>query len=91
LQSKSEKKKEKNMLTPIAKKILIKPLEQKQGNIILTNQKPKKFKIVAIGDEVTKVKIGDTIYLENHYGVEIEEDNQKYFIIEENSILAKLD
>jgi len=79
------------MLTPIAKKILIKPLEQKTGSLILTNQKPKQFKIIGIGDEVTKVKIDDTIYLEGHHGVEIEHENQKYFVIEENSILAKLD
>lgn len=79
------------MLTPIAKRIIIQPVEDKKGTLILTNTKPKKFVILAIGDEVTKVKPNDFIYLERHCGAEIEHDGDKYFVIEENQILAKID
>lgn len=79
------------MLTPIAKRILVKPVEQKHGTLIVTNQKPTQFRVIGIGDEITKVKPGDTIYMEKHYGAEIEHENEKYLIIEESSILAKLD
>jgi len=79
------------MLIPLAKRILVKPIEEKHGTLIVTNQKPKQFNIIAIGDEVTKVKPGDTIYLEKHYGAEIEHENEKYLVIDEASILAKLD
>lgn len=82
---------ERNMLTPVAKRILIQPVEVKHGTLVLTNQKPTQFKVIAIGDEVTKVKPGNTIYLEKHYGVEIEHEAIKYFVIDESSILAKLD
>ena len=64
------------MLIPLAKRILVKPIEEKHGTLIVTNQKPKQFNIIAIGDEVTKVKPGDTIYLEKHYGAEIEHESR---------------
>lgn len=78
------------MLTPIAKRILVKPVEVKHGTLIVTNQKPTQFHVIAIGDEITKVKPGDTIYLEKHYGAEIEHENEKFLVIDESSILAKV-
>ena len=78
------------MLTPIAKRILIKPVEENHGKLIVTNQKPSKFTVVAIGEEVTKVKPGDTVYLEKHYGVEIEHESEKFQCIDESSILVKV-
>lgn len=79
------------MLTPIAKRILIKPVEVTHGKLIVTGQKPTQFTVIAVGDEVTKVKVGNIIYLEKHYGVEIEHESEKYSVIDESSILAKLD
>ena len=79
------------MLTPVGKRIIIKPVEVKQGTLIVHNQKPTQFTVIAIGDEVTKVKARDIIYLEKHYGVEIDHEGQKYLVIDEASILAKLD
>lgn len=79
------------MLTPVAKRVLIKPIEAKHATLIVAHQKPSQFTVIAIGDEVTKVKPGNIIYLEKHYGVEIEHEDQKYFVIDEGSILAKLD
>lgn len=78
------------MLTPIAKRILIKPVEVKHGTLIVHNQKPSKFTVISCGDEVTKVKPGDVIFLEKHYGVEIEHDDEKFQVIDESSILAKV-
>lgn len=72
------------------KKIIVKPLEVKHGNLIVSNSKPSQFEIIAVGDEVTKVNTKDTIYLHNHYGAEIEHDQQRYLVIEEDNILAKL-
>jgi co-chaperonin GroES (HSP10) len=79
------------MLTPIGKRILLIPVEVKAGTLLMPNAKPNQFNVVAIGDEVTKVKVGDIIYLEKHYGTEIQHQGEKYLVIEEGSILAKLD
>jgi chaperonin GroES len=78
------------MLTPVGKRILVKPVEVKHGTLLITGQKPTQFHVIAIGDEATKVKAGDTIYLEKHYGAEIEHEKEKYLVIDESSILAKL-
>lgn len=79
------------MLTPVGKRIIVKPVEVKAGALLLTNQKPTQFLVISIGDEITKVKPGNTIYLEKHYGAEIEHEKEKFLVIEETSILAKLD
>jgi len=79
------------MLIPIGKRIIIQPAEIKKGALIVTNNKPKRFVILAIGDEVTKVKPNDFIYLDRFSGAEIEHENEKYLVIEEIQILAKID
>ena len=79
------------MLTPIAKRLLIQGVEEKHGTLILSTQKFKKFVVRAIGDEITKVKVGNVIFLEKHYGIEIDHENEKFLVIDESSILAKLD
>lgn len=79
------------MLTPLGKKIIVKPIEVKHGTLIVSGVKPSQYHIVAIGDEVTKVKAGDTIYLEKHYGAEIAHEKEKFLVIQEDSILARLD
>jgi co-chaperonin GroES (HSP10) len=79
------------MLTPLAKKIIVKPVEVKHGTLLVTSQKPVQYQVIRVGDEVTKVKSGDIIYLEKHYGAEIEHEKEKFLVIEEASILAKLD
>lgn len=79
------------MLKPVAKRIIIQPIEAAQGKVIVTNQKPVQFTVISIGDEVTKVEPGNIVYLEKHYGIEIEHASVKYFVIDESSILAKLD
>lgn len=79
------------MLIPLGKKIIVKPIEVKHGTLIVAGQKPSQYNIIAVGDEVTKVKSGDTIYLEKHYGAEIEHEKEKFLVIDQDSILARLD
>jgi chaperonin GroES len=78
------------MLVPIGNRILIKPVETVLGTIIVHNQKPIRFHVVSIGDDVTKVKPGDIIFLEKYYGAELDYEKEKYLVIDEKSILAKI-
>jgi len=78
------------MLTPVGKRILVKPLEATQGTLIIANKKPTEFRVIAVGDDVTKAKEGDIVFIEKHYGVEIEHTAEKYLVIDESSILAKV-
>lgn len=79
------------MLTPIGKRLIVKPIEVKHGNLIVSGQKPVQFMVTAIGDEITKVKPGDIIYMDKHYGAEIEYDKEKHLVVDESCLLAKLD
>ena len=79
------------MLIPLGKKILVQPIEEQKGSLLITNQKYNIFLVLAIGDEVTKVKIGSKIYLQNFQGLEITYEKEKYIFIEESAILARLD
>lgn len=79
------------MLTPIGKRILVKPIEVKHGTLVITGIKPTQFHVLAIGDEVTKIKVGDTIYLSQQFGTEIECEKEKFLVIDELCVLAKLD
>jgi len=79
------------MLTPVGKRIIVKPVETKHGSLLVTGMKPTQHQIIAIGDEVTKAKVGDILYLDKHHGAEIEHEKEKYLVIDESSILAKLD
>jgi co-chaperonin GroES (HSP10) len=78
------------MLMPVAKRVIIKPIEEKHGALIVTNKKTSQYTVIAVGDEVTKVAPGNIIYLEKHYGVEIDYENEKFLVIDEASILAKI-
>ena len=78
------------MLIPIGKRLLVRAAEVKHGSLIVSSQKPTRFTVIAIGDEVTKVSAGNIIYLEKHYGVEVDHEGEKYFVIDEASILAKV-
>lgn len=78
-------------LSSVGKRLLIQAVIPPKGTLILSNQKPTRFTVCSIGEEVTKVKVGDIIYLDKYSGVEIEHENDKYLVCDESSILAKLD
>jgi co-chaperonin GroES (HSP10) len=76
-------------LQPIGKRLIIQPVEHKQGAVLTINNKPTQFKVIAIGPDITHIYIDDIIYISKHQGTEIEHDGQKYFVIDQDSILAR--
>lgn len=79
------------MLRAVGKRLLVKPEEtKKEGTLILTNEKPKRFEVIDVGDEVTRAAVGNLIYLDKYVGVEIDYEGQKYTVIDEQNILAKI-
>jgi co-chaperonin GroES (HSP10) len=81
------------MLSAIGKRLLVKPIEVKStaSGLLLSTIKPTQFQVIQVGDEVTKVSVGQTVYIEKHRSIEIEHESEKFLVIEESSILAKLD
>ncbi len=77
------------MLKPVGKRLLVQPIEVKQGSLFLAGAKPTQFRVVAVGDEVSKVAVGNVVYLEKHYGVELQYESDKFLVVDESTILAK--
>lgn len=83
-----------NKIEPIGKRVLAKKHEEKdpvvKGIIMPDTAKHKKYEIevVAIGSEVTKVKVGDKISCQSYGGREIIKDNEAYMIVNEDEIFA---
>ena len=81
------------MVKPIKKQILFQPYPSKaiteSGFIIPESCQVANNKgtIKAIGNEVTKVKVGEVAYRTKLWGTEIVENGITYFIMTEDSIL----
>ncbi len=80
------------MLQPLDKRILIKPIipPKKESIIITKDESPQTFQVIAIGDEVTKVNIGDTIFIASFSTSELLFEGEKHTIVNETNIIAKV-
>ncbi len=94
-----EKEKKKVGLTPLFGKIIVKETELTAiGSIIIpktTQQlKPTEGIIIAVADDVEKLKIGDMIYYGKYAGVIIDRDpigNQQYYLLSADDALCLVD
>lgn len=80
------------MLQPIGKRILIEEIKEelKQGLIIIKDDSTKKYKVLSIGDEVTKIAPNDIVVIVSYAQQTIKIDDKSYIILEQESIIAKV-
>ena len=80
------------MLQPLDKRIVVRPIipPKKESVIIVKDESPASFEIVAIGDDVTKVNIGDKVLIAAFSTSEVTYEGQKYIIVNETNIIAKV-
>jgi len=84
------------MLVPIKSKVLIELIEkdkETQSGILLFNpdrEEPNKAKVIAIGDKVQDVQVGDTILPNWNQAIETkyDKDHKTYIIDEEGIVLV---
>jgi co-chaperonin GroES (HSP10) len=86
------------MLVPIKSKVLIELLEKETttpGGIVLAvpdRDDINKAKVIAIGDKVLDVQVGDTVLVNWNQAVETKyDDERKTYIIEESGIVLVFD
>ena len=86
------------MLVPIKSKVLIELIEkdkETQSGILLFNpdrEEPNKAKVIAIGDKVQDVQVGDTILPNWNQAIETRYDkDHKTYIIDEEGIVLVFD
>ncbi|MGC8867439.1 MAG: co-chaperone GroES [Elusimicrobiales bacterium] len=90
-------------ITPLADRVIIKPLEQKEvkkGGIIIPDtakEKPQEGEVVAVGKGRTtedgkliamEVKVGNRVLYGKYAGTEIKINDEDYLIMREEDILA---
>jgi len=87
-------------ITPLADRVLIQPMAAEEvttGGIIIPDsakEKPLKGTVMAVGhgtkDEEMVLKAGDTVLYGKYSGTEIEIESEKYLIMRQSDVLAKL-
>ena len=87
-------------IKPLADRVLIRPAAQEEktvSGIIIPDsakEKPLKGEVVAVGDgtkdEAMVLKAGDTVLYGKYAGTEIEPEGEKYLIMRQSDVLAKL-
>ncbi len=80
------------MLQPLGKRILVNPIvpEKKPSVLLLKEETPQTFNVIAIGDDVKKVNIGDTIFIAAFSTAEIKYNDEKHLIVFEDNVIAKI-
>ena len=82
---------------PLGKRVLIERLEEAtttaSGIIIPDNakEKPLNGKVIAVGDKVKVVGVGDTVVFGKYAGSELALDGKEYLIMEDKDILGVME
>lgn len=82
------------MIRPLKDRIVVKPLEQelitKGGLLLVQDEKPIQGEIIAIGDKVTALKVGDKVMYGKYGGQEIIVEGQQLLILQEQDVMGTL-
>ncbi len=80
------------MLQPLGKRILITPImpEKKESILIVPDQTPQTYKVIAIGDDVKKLNVNDVIFIAAHSTADIKYNDVKHQIVFEDNVIAKV-
>jgi len=82
---------------PLGERVLVERTEVENktasGIIIPDNakEKPQTAKVVAIGDKVEDVRVGDTIMFEQYRGAELKLEGEEYLILNIENVIGILD
>lgn len=81
------------MLKPLSNNLLIKGTEQTRGFIVpdsANRDRPTTGEVIAIGEGVKKVKVGDKVLVKSYMSDEIEIDEARYLVCQEEAIIGTL-
>lgn len=84
------------MIKPVKKYLLLEKEvvdnQASSGIILSAEEKEEKnvAKVLATGDEVKEINVGDVVIFESYSTKEIEYNEEKYLIIEDEKVIAKI-
>ena len=77
------------MIKPLDKYVLVKPKEMKtSGGIYLPQMNTDYFVVIGVGKNVIELKIGNTVIINQAASKQIKYQNENYYLIKEENILA---
>lgn len=83
------------IIKPLGKRVLIKEVKQEEvtkSGIVLpgtaSKEKPITGEVLAIGNEVSEVKVGEKVIYEKYTGTEVKDGDIEYLLIDMKNILA---
>ena len=83
------------IIKPLGKRVLIQEVKQEEvtkSGIVLpgtaSKEKPIIGEILAIGNEVSEVKVGEKVIYEKYTGTEVKDGDVEYLLIDMKNILA---
>lgn len=83
-------------LQPIFSKIIVKrkEMEMTAGGLYIPESsetmKATEGEVVAVGDEVSALKVGDIVFWGKYSGATFERDGKKYLMMNEEDVIAKV-
>jgi len=81
-------------LKPLGHKIVVErtqAVEKTAGGIVIPDtakEKPEQGKVIAVGQDVEEIKVGDVIVFGNFAATEVKVDGKEYLIVCEKEVLA---
>lgn len=83
------------IIKPLGKRVLIQEVKQEEvtkSGIVLpgtaSKEKPITGEVLAIGNEVSEVKVGEKVIYEKYTGTEVKDGDIEYLLIDMKNILA---
>jgi len=88
-----ELEKSQRIARPLGPRVLVEPLEEKHEGRVITTEEivgsiPTKGLVIAIGDEVTKVRVGEEVFFRQYAGIEIMVGEDELLIFQEGDLLV---
>lgn len=84
-------------ITPLFSRVVVLPESQEEttaSGIVLAEtankEKPAQGKVIAVGPEAKVLKEGDTVLFKKYSPTEVTIDNEDYFLLDEEDVLATL-
>lgn len=83
------------IIKPLGKRVLIQEVKQEEvtkSGIVLpgtaSKEKPITGEVLAVGNEVSEVKVGEKVIYEKYTGTEVKDGDVEYLLIDMKNILA---
>lgn len=83
------------IIKPLGKRVLIQEVKQEEvtkSGIVLpgtaSKEKPIIGQVLAVGNEVSEVKVGEKVIYEKYTGTEVKDGDIEYLLIDMKNILA---